>query len=157
MDSSEYSPAPSVPTVAGDPLPTLTAAKAQAQRLRESLSSEELAVSHSQALELVARQHGYRDWNALHAAIGNRPPESFVPGGRLRGHYLGQAFSGTVLAVERLRPGWFRLELDLDEAVDVVTFASFSNFRKRIRGTVGPYGASRDRTGKGLPVLDIDL
>jgi len=29
------------------------------------------------------------------------------------------------------RPGWFRLAVDLVEAVDVLTFDSFSNFRKR--------------------------
>ncbi len=138
-------------------LPTLAAAKSQAKRLRDRLTSEGTAIGHGHALELVAHQHGFRDWNAFHAAIGNRPPEAFVPGGRVQGRYLGQAFYATIRAVDMLRPGWFRLELDLDDAVDVVTFDSFSNFRKRIRGTVGPSGTSRERSSAGQPHLEIEL
>ncbi|MEX5599401.1 glyoxalase superfamily protein [Pseudophaeobacter sp. C1-32P7] len=138
-------------------LPTLVEAKAQAKRLRTGLEAEGREISHSQSLELVARQHGVRDWNTFHAAMGNRPPEGFTPGGRIEGTYLSQPFAATVLAVEMLRPGWFRLELDLDEAVDVVTFDSFSNFRKRIRGTVGPSGTSRERTSDGTPHLVIEI
>jgi len=138
-------------------LPTLAAAKSQAKRLRERLAAEDMPISHGHALELVAHQHGFRDWNAFHAAIGNRPPDAFVPGGRVQGRYLGQAFEATILAVDMLRPGWFKLELDLDDAVDVVSFDSFSNFRKRIRGTVGPSGISRERSSAGQPHLEIDL
>ncbi|MBI1416238.1 MAG: hypothetical protein GC146_03360 [Limimaricola sp.] len=138
-------------------LPTIAGAKAQAVRLREGLAANGTTISHAQALELVAHQLGYRDWNSLHAAIGNRPPEGFTPGGRVQGHYLSQPFAATVRAVEMVRPGWFRLELDLDEAVDVVTFDSFSNFRKRVTGTVGPYGASRERTSDGRPQLEIEI
>lgn len=108
-------------------LPTLVEAKAQARRLREGLAAEGRQISHSRSLELVASQHGYRDWNTFHAALGNRPPDGFVPGGRVTGHYLSQPFAATVLSVEMPRSGWFRLVLDLDEAVDVVTFDSFSN------------------------------
>ncbi len=49
-----------------------------------------------------------------------------------------QPFKATVVAVEMLRPGWFRLVLDLDEAGDVVRFDSFSNFRTRVRAVSGP-------------------
>jgi len=144
-------------SITGTALPTLTAAKSQAKRLRDRLGSEGTAISHGHALELVAHQHGFRDWNAFHAAIGNRPPDAFVPGGRVQGRYLGQGFDATILAVEMLRPGWCRLELDLDNAVDVVTFDSFSNFRKRVRGTVGPLGLSRERSSTGQPHLEINL
>ena len=41
--------------------------------LYASLADAGNAVSHGQALELVARQHGYRDWNTAYAASGNRP------------------------------------------------------------------------------------
>jgi hypothetical protein len=138
-------------------LPTPAQAKAQARQLRSDLQAEGREISHGHSLELVARQHGYRDWNTFHAAMGNRPPEEFLPGGRITGRYLSQPFSATVRAVEMLRPGWFRLELDLDEAVDVVTFDSFSNWRKRIRGTVGPLGQSPEKTSDGVPHLQIDL
>lgn len=146
-------------------LPTVAEAKAQAARLRAgfqagsqaSLQTERMEISHSQSLELIARQYGYRDWNAFFAAIGNRPPEGWVPGGRVCGRYLSQPFEAQVIAVEMLRPGWFRLTLDLDEAVDVVTFASFSNFRKRIRGAVGPAGTTREKTSDGRPHLELEM
>lgn len=137
--------------------PSLADAKAQAKRLRAGLLDGGADVTHGQALELVARQHGFRDWNTLHAAIGNRPPVAFSCGDRVRGHYLSQPFTATVKAVEEVQPGWFRLDLDLDAAVDVVTFDSFSNHRKRIKGTVGPSGRSRTRTSDGRPHLIIDL
>lgn len=144
-------------SVSHNALPTLAAAKSQAKRLRERLATEGVTLGHGQALELVAHQHGFRDWNVFHAAIGNRPPEGFVPGGRVSGRYLNQAFGATVLAVEMLRPGWFRLELEFDQPVDVVTFDSFSNFRNRVHGTVGPTGISRERTSAGVPHLEIDI
>ena len=54
------------------PLPALDGLKEQARRLRAALGSEGQTLSHSKALELVAAQHGFRDWNTLHAHIGNR-------------------------------------------------------------------------------------
>lgn len=138
-------------------LPTIAAAKAQARRLRERLNAEGTAIGHSQSLELVAHQLGFRDWNALHAAIGNRPSAPYAPGGRVRGHYLSQPFEGTVMAVAQIRAGWYQLELELDAPVDVVTFEGFSNFRKRIRGIVGPSGSSPERTSDGRPHLEIEM
>lgn len=149
-------PQPDAPAASGQ-LPTLAAAKDQAKRLRARLASDGTEIGHGQALELVAQQHGFRDWNTFHAAIGNRAPEAFTPGGRVQGRYLGQPFIGTVRAAALVRTGWFRLELDLDEPVDVVTFESFSNLRRRIRGIVGPAGTSRERSGNGDPVLEVEL
>lgn len=138
-------------------LPTSTEAKRQARQLRVDLAAVDTTVSHAQALEMVAHQHGFRDWNGLHAAIGNRPPEGWMPGGRVAGRYLSQPFEATVLAVEMLRPGWFRLVLDLDKAVDVVQFDSFSNFRKRVRAVVGPKGHSMERTSDGEAHMRLEL
>jgi lactoylglutathione lyase len=42
--------------------------KVMAGRLRKDLANAGLAVSHSQALELVAHLHGAKDWNTLAAA-----------------------------------------------------------------------------------------
>ena len=36
----------------------------------------------------------------------------------MTGRYLSQPFAATVLAADQFRPGWFRLVLDLDAAVD---------------------------------------
>ncbi len=47
--------------------------KQMARRLRTDLSELGVAVSHSQALEMVAHQHGVRDWNTLAASIDKAP------------------------------------------------------------------------------------
>lgn len=44
-------------------------AKAMAKSLRESLAAKGLDLSHSECLELVAKEFGLADWNALSAAI----------------------------------------------------------------------------------------
>jgi hypothetical protein len=137
-------------------LPPPARAKTQAKRLREQRSAEGHPISHAQALEQIAHSHGFRDWNALHAAIRDLAPEDWSVGGRLTGRYLSQPFAATVRSVEPMRPGWFRLVLDLDEAVDVVTFDSFSNLRKQIRVVVGPDGRSKERTSDGAPHVQLD-
>jgi hypothetical protein len=138
-------------------LPSKDAAKKQATALRARLQVEGHAVSHSKALELVAQQYGFRDWNTLHAAIGNRPPVIWQVGDRVSGCYLGQKFEAEIVSVSRQGEGWFALSLELDEAVDVVTFDSFSAFRKRVRGVVGPDGQTLEKTSDGRPHLQLDL
>ena len=79
---------------------TVDEAKAQAKALRAGLQSQGHAISHAQALELVARQHGARDWNTLHARLSRRnAPPDLALGDRVRGRYLGQPFTGRVLAL----------------------------------------------------------
>lgn len=138
-------------------LPTLAEAKQNAKQLRSLLAEQSTVISHSEALERIAAQNGFKDWNTLHAAIANRPPEGWVLGGRVRGRYLSQPFDATVVGMQAQRPGWFRLELALDTAVDVVTFDSFSNMRKNISGSVGPDGTSVERTSDGVPHLAIEM
>lgn len=137
-------------------LPTLVKAKAQAKRLRNDLAAEGAQITHAQALEKTAHRHGFRDWNAMHAAIRDLPPQGWSAGGRVAGTYLSQPFAATVISAEPLRPGWCRLTLNLDEAVDVVRFESFSNLRKQIRIVVGPNGQSRERTSDGTPHMVLD-
>ena len=138
-------------------LPTISQAKQAAKQLRATLAEQGEAISHAQALERVAQRNGFRNWNAFHAEMRDRPPQGWTAGGRVTGRYLSQPFAATVLAAGQLRPGWFRLVLDLDEAVDVVRFDSFSNLRKRIRVDVGPDGHSRERTSDGTPHVALDL
>lgn len=136
---------------------TVAAAKAAARALRARLAEEGRKIGHGQALELIARQNGYRDWNACHAALEAAEAPPWMPGARVRGRYLGQRFEATVVSATRLRPGWWRLELDLDAPVDVVRFDSFSSMRKRVHGTVGPAGVSRERTSDGRPQLVVEM
>ncbi len=137
-------------------LPSLDNLKAQAKRLRTTLSDDGNAVSHSKSLELVAHQYGFRDWNTMHAAVGNRPaPGPVALGERVRGSYLGQAFAGEVVGVQALSPGRYRVTFDFDEPVDVVTFESFSAFRKRVSCTVDDRGRTFERTSNGAPQLEL--
>ena len=112
------------------PLPSLDMLKTQAKRLRAGLAQDGDFISHSEALELIARQYGYRNWNTLHAAIGNRPPR-FIPqiGARIGGAYLGQTFEGEIIAVQTLSSGRFRITIDFDEAVDVASAHVHLNHR----------------------------
>ncbi len=138
-------------------LPTLETAKAQARALRAALQAEGTDISHSAALELVAKSHGMRDWNTLHAAIGNRPPPPLVPGQIVEGRYLKQPFLAEVLGVTQLSEGRWEVVLQLDTPVDVVTFDSFSNFRSRVTKVIGADGRSFDTTSDGQPHLVLTL
>ena len=140
------------------PLPALDALKDQAKRLRASLRDDGSDVTHSKALELVAAQYGFKDWNTLCAKAGNRPPlNPWMLGSRVSGHYLGQPFTAQILAVQAMAhaPGRYRITFDFDEAVDVVTFDSFSAFRKRVVCTIGEDGRTIEKTSNGRPHMEL--
>ena len=44
-------------------------AKAMAKALRGSLAAQSVVLSHSQCLEIVAKQFGFADWNTLSAQV----------------------------------------------------------------------------------------
>lgn len=52
---------------------TVNDAKTMAKTLRESLARKEIAVSHSECLEIVAQQFGVDNWNVLAAKISTEP------------------------------------------------------------------------------------
>ncbi|TFF19751.1 hypothetical protein E3C22_18865 [Jiella endophytica] len=140
------------------PLPSLPVLKEQARRLRASLNEAGQPTTHCRALELIAHQHGFHDWNTLHARIGNRPALSpYTIGARVAGSYLGQRFSGEVIAASAFEsdPTRIRLTLKFDEPVDVVTFDSFSAFRHRVNCIVDDTGRSREKTSDGRPHVEL--
>ncbi len=137
--------------------PTLNGAKAQAKALRAALAEQGRDITHSQALELVAKSHGHHDWNTLHAAIGNRPPDPVTLGQIVEGHYLKQPFMAEVLGVKHLSEGRYEVTLHFDHPVDVVTFDSFSNFRTRVTKIIGPDGRTVETTSDGTPHLVLNL
>lgn len=135
--------------------------KSQARRLRDALGAAGTPLTHSAALEMVAKSHGARDWNTIAAKAARtdnaeRPPVSV--GAVVTGRYLDQPFIGTVLALSRLSDSsYYRITMHFDEAVDVVTFDSFSAFRKRVTGTIDAKGVSPQRTSNGKPQIELDL
>ena len=139
-------------------LPSADALKDQAKRLRSTLAQDGTTITHSKSLELIAKQYGFRDWNTLFAATGNETPKlELVPGTKISGHYLGQAFTGELLAVQALTssPGRHKITVHFDEPVDVVTFDSFSAFRSRVTATVDETGKTWEKTSNGRPQMEL--
>lgn len=138
--------------------------KRQAKRLRTLLKEQGRDISHGEALEMVARQHGFRDWNTLSAAGPEKPappPRNSAPpisvGSLVGGRYLNQPFVGEILSVTALADGeHFRISIHFAEPVDVVTFDSFSAYRRRVVATINRDGISPQRTSNGLPQMVID-
>ncbi|WP_425417783.1 glyoxalase superfamily protein [Oricola indica] len=135
---------------------TIDEAKQRAKALRKAMNANGVKISYGQALERVAAEVGYRDWNTAVARLSNEPPFSIQVGDIVSGTYLKQPFTAEVLAVELIGGGsHYRVTLHLEEAVDVVTFDSFSAFRQRVQGTVDDTGVSPSRTSDGEPHLVI--
>lgn len=139
---------------------TIDELKSQARRLRDAMAGGGTPVSHSAALELVAKSHGARDWNtisALAARSDNAAPAPVAVGAIVTGEYLGQR-RGKVLSLSRLsQSSYYAVTLHFDEAVDVVTFDSFSAYRRRVTATIDANGVSPRHTSNGRPHLVLDL
>ncbi|WP_425044428.1 glyoxalase superfamily protein [Primorskyibacter sp. S87] len=134
--------------------PPVEELKAQANRLRQELRRDGTELSHSAALELVAHQHGARNWNTLRSQAGNRMRLNV--GDRVAGRYLGQSFAGTVRALSVIGDSDHRrVTVQFDEPVDVVRFESFSAMRQRVSGEIGWDGRSTRCTSDGAPQLVI--
>ncbi|WP_108127602.1 glyoxalase superfamily protein [Saccharospirillum mangrovi] len=138
-----------------EPLPTREQIKAQAKRLRQAMAADGETISHSQALELIAAHHGFRDWNTLSAQLDADAP--VLPGASVSGRYLGRTFTATVLSVEPVQLGAWHIQLQLDEAIDVVESEHFSSLRRRIRATIDHHGVTQEKISGGVPVLQLVL
>lgn len=139
--------------------PSIEALKGQARRLRAKLSSDGEPITHGKSLELLAHQYGYKDWNTLRAIAGNNPPPCPASlGTRVRGQYLGQAFEGEVIGVQAITSqDRFRVTLRFDEPVDVVTFGSFSNLRRRVSCVIDSSGKTTEKTSNGRPHMQLEV
>lgn len=132
---------------------TRVQAKARARELKTK-SDEQL--SYSAALERVAREMGFRDWNTASARLSNEPEACWQIGERVSGAYLKRPFRGRVHAVRELHDGaGYELTLHFDEPVDVVDWESFSGLRQRVTAFVSPEGRSWTKTSDGVPHLTV--
>ena len=138
-------------------LPSLDALKDQAKRLRDALARQGTQINHSKSLELIASQYGFRDWNTLHAKLGNRMPKrALALGDKASGRYLGKAFTGRVIAVQRMTAGnMTRVTFDFDEAVNVSQFESFAVMRKRVVCMLDEDGRTVEKTSNGVPHVEL--
>jgi hypothetical protein len=139
------------------PIASRDQAKARARELRAELAAAGKPVSHSEALERVAAELGYRDWNTASARLSNEPETPLQVGDQVAGRYLKQPFTGRVLGVREIAGGAaFEVTIRFDEAVDVVEFESFSNLRTQVNITVSPSGVSHFRTSDGVPHMVLE-
>lgn len=137
--------------------PSLDALKAQAKNLRTSLAATGHVISHAQSLELLAKQLGHRDWNTLHASVGNAPPILQL-GQRISGRYLGKVFAGKIISISDIGHGArFQLSVRFDAPVNVSKFDTMVIARVQVNATVGRDGQTSEKTSDGTPHLVISL
>lgn len=138
------------------PPATRSQAKARAREIRAEHAARGTSISHANALEAVAAELGFRDWNTAAARLSNQPEIPLQVGERVSGRYLKQPFHGRVHAVRELSGGTgYEVTLHFDEPVDVVEFESFSGFRQRVTGLISEDGVSWARTSDGAPHLIV--
>jgi len=131
-------------------------AKARAKAIRARFATENQHISYSAALERVAAEQGYANWNVMSSRLSNTPEVPVQVGDRVEGSYLKQPFSGTIAAVKNIGQGTaFEISIDFDTPVDVVEFESFSNFRRRVSTKIKPGGVSFNKTSDGVPQMIV--
>lgn len=131
-------------------LPPRDVLKAQAKALRRDMAARGHAMSHAQALEIIAHQWGARDWNTLSARSAQAQP-GWAPGQRVKGRYLGHPFTGRIKAARLSSSGLWSLTLRFDAAIDVVRSELFSAFRRQVNVTVNAQGRTAQKTSDGQP------
>ncbi|MFC4235388.1 glyoxalase superfamily protein [Thalassospira xianhensis] len=135
--------------------------KAQAKRLRNALASRNMTVSHAGSLELLAQSQGFRDWNTAIAMTRKREPVRIADlgiGKRFAGSYLGHAVCGQIRGVTKTPvDGVYRVEVHLDQPVDVVTSERFSALRQRIASRINEDCEPVLANGTRGPGLSVDL
>jgi len=132
-------------------LPSRDELKALAKRLRAAMQDAGTPMTHTAALEAIAKQWGFRDWNTLSAKATDAPQLRWQIGQAVTGHYLGHAFTGKVKAAKLASAGFWHLTLVFDTPVDVVASAHFSNFRRQVNCVVNSQGISLQATSDGQP------
>lgn len=137
--------------------PNVAALKAEARLLREERARQNTPITHSAAFEEVAHRHGYRDWNTARAALPERFAVPVHVGQRVKGTYLGQPFTGAVVALSILAAmQHYEVTVRLDEPVNVSRSELLGPlYRQRVRATVDLRGVSTARTSDGEPHLRI--
>jgi hypothetical protein len=101
---------------------TFLDAKAMAKTLRAALAKRNIPITHSDSLELVAQQFGFKDWNVLAAEIA-AARFSAMPDGWFRTGTSDAALHR--MGVDPANPADFRIESLADSAAIAGRFASF--------------------------------
>jgi hypothetical protein len=136
--------------------PSIQTLKSEARALRDERARAGTPLGHGQALEAIARQHGYRDWNTASATLPERVAIPVQVGQRVKGTYLGRPFAGLVVGMQLLADmRHYEVTVKFDKPVNVSKFTSMVIERHRVRATVGIDGISLSRTSDGEPHMRI--
>ena len=134
--------------------PSVQTLKSEAKALRDSRAQAGQPLTHGAALEQIARARGYRDWNTARAALPEQQVIPFQVGGRVKGRYLEQPFTGVLLGVQLLGDGGhFKLTINFDTPVNVTPDFMFAALRHRVVATVDSRGVSPALRGNGHPQM----
>ncbi|MGN6685843.1 MAG: glyoxalase superfamily protein [Devosia sp.] len=136
--------------------PSIQTLKSEAKALRDERARDGAPLNHGQALEEIARRHGYRDWNTASATLPERIAIPVQVGQRAKGSYLGRPFTGLVIAM-KLMPDMqhYEVTVKFDKPVNVSKF-SWPIERQRVTATVGLDGVSLARTSDGEPHMRLE-
>ena len=135
--------------------PSIQTLKAEARALRDERMLAGTPLGQGQALEEVARQHGYRDWNTASAMLPERLAVPVQVGQRVKGSYLSRPFTGMVLGVQLLSDmRHYEVTVKFDKPVNVSKF-DWPMERHRVRATVDVTGVSPARTSDGEPHMRL--
>ncbi len=129
--------------------------KTEAKAWREQRKRLGESVAHSAALEVVARRHGFRDWNTACALLPKDKAAPIAVGDRVQGTYLGHAFHGVVLATKPLGAGHASVTVRFDEPINVSGSTRFSHMRQRVTATLDESRTSPAKTSDGRPHLSL--
>lgn len=136
--------------------PSIQTLKAEAKALREGRARAGMPLGQGEALEHVARSHGYRDWNTASAALPERVAVPVQVAQRVKGTYLSRPFAGLVVGVQLLADmQHYAVTVKFDRPVNVSKFASMVIERQRVTATVGLDGISMSHTSDGEPHMRI--
>ena len=135
--------------------PSIQTLKSEAKALREEHARDGTPINHGQALEAVARRHGYRDWNTASATLPERVAIPVEVGQRVKGTYLSRPFAGLVVAMKLLADmQHYEVTVKFDKPVNVSKF-SWPIERQRVTATVGIDGVSLAHTSDGEPHMRV--
>lgn len=136
--------------------PSISTLKSEAKVLREERARTGTPLGQGQALEEVARKHGYRDWNTASAVLPERIAIPVQVGQRVAGSYLSRPFTGLVLGVQVLSDmQHYQVTVKFDVPVNVSKFVSMVHNRQRVTATIDANGISPARTSDGEPHMRL--
>ena len=137
--------------------PNAASMKSEAKALREERALAGEPIGHGAALELIAHRHGYRDWNTAVAAVPERVVVPLQVGGRAKGTYLGNPFTGLVIGMKLLADmQHYEVTVKFDQPVNVSKSALMGPiYRQRVRATIDLHGISMSSTSDGQPHMRV--